>query len=547
MKNKTALNRMFINGKNNCFITLKDHKANFLNNPKTRLLNPAKNELGRISKAILDKINLNLRNATKVNQWKNTNDVISWFKSIKNKKNCKFISFDIKDFYPTITKELLSKSLNFAETKVQITEDDKKIIYHSRKSLLFDKGNTWMKKGGDIFDAALDAYDGAEVCELAGTFLLEKISEICNKSNIGLYRDDGLSIFRNKSGTQLEKMKKKLQRLFKEYDLEITAESNLKIVNYLDVTFNLKDGTFRPYHKPDDQIQYIHTESNHPPNIIKHIPASIETRLSNLSSTEIIFRESTTHYENNLRQSGYNKKLTYKPTDTNHQKHSKHKRKIIWFNPPFSKNVSTKIGKSFLSLLDLHFSKNHIYSSIFNRSKIKVSYSCMQNIKSVINNHNMKVLNNTAETEESCNCRNKNNCPLDGKCLTSNIIYEAQITSNQRNYKQKVYIGTAETDFKHRFNNHTKSFNLEHYENDTELSKEYWTIKRNHFIPKVTWRIIRKCAPFNTTKRKCYLCLNEKLEIASYKGDNLLNKRSELISKCRHQNKFTLLRHDSKD
>ena len=154
-----------------------------------------------------------------------------------------------------------------------------------------------MKKGGDIFDVAMGAYDGAEVCELGGTFLLEKMSEICNKSNIGLYRNDGLSIFRNKSGTQLEKMKKKFQRLFKEYDLEITAESNLKVVNYLDVTFNLKDGTFRPYHKPDDQIQYIHRESNHPPNIIKHIPASIETLLSNLFPTEIIFKESTTHYE----------------------------------------------------------------------------------------------------------------------------------------------------------------------------------------------------------------------------------------------------------
>ena len=150
MENKTALNRMFINGKNNRFITLKDHKANFLSNPKTRLLNPAKNELGRISKAIRDKINLNLRNVTKVDQWKNTNDVISWFKSIKNKQNCKFISFDIKDFYPPINKELLSKCLSFAETKVQITEDDKKIIYHSRKSLLFDKGNTWMKKEGYI-------------------------------------------------------------------------------------------------------------------------------------------------------------------------------------------------------------------------------------------------------------------------------------------------------------------------------------------------------------------------------------------------------------
>ena len=121
---------------------------------------------------MLDKINLNLRNATKVNQSKNTNDVISWFKSIKNKQNCKFISFDIKDFYPTITKELLSKCLSFAETKVQITEDDKKITYHSRKSLLFDRGNTWMKNGGGIylFDVAMGAYDGDEVCELVSTF-----------------------------------------------------------------------------------------------------------------------------------------------------------------------------------------------------------------------------------------------------------------------------------------------------------------------------------------------------------------------------------------
>ena len=159
----------------------------------------------------------------------------------------------------------------------------------------------------------------------------------------------------------------------------------------------------------------------------------------------------------------------------------------------------------------------------------------------------MKVLNNTAETEESCDCRNKINCLLDGKCFTPNIIYEAQITLNQLNYKQKIYIETAETDFKHRSNNRKKSFNLEHYENDTELSKEYWTIKRKYFTPKVTWRIIRKCAPFNTSKRKCYLCLNEKLEIASNKGDNLLNNRSELISKFRHQNKFILLWHDSKD
>ena len=71
------------------------------------------------------------------------------------------------------------------------------------------------EKRGDLFDVAMEAYDGAEICELVGTFLLEKISEICNEGDIGLYRDDGLAIFRNKSGTQLEKIKKKLQRSFK--------------------------------------------------------------------------------------------------------------------------------------------------------------------------------------------------------------------------------------------------------------------------------------------------------------------------------------------
>ena len=98
-----------------------------------------------------------------------------------------------------------------------------------------------------------------------------------------------------------------------------------------------------------------------------------------------------------------------------------------------------------------------------------------------------------------------------------------------------------------RFNNYPKSFNLKQYENDTELSKRQWTRKRSHFTPKVTWKLIRICAPFNKFKIKCYLCLHEKLEIASYKGNNLLNKRSKHINTCRHHNKFILLQHDSKD
>ena len=247
---------MFVNGSNSCFISFKDHKPNFLNNPKVGLLNPAKKELRRISKSVLDRINTSLRNLIKVNQWKDTREVIEWFKNIKNKQKHKFILFDIKDFYPTITKDLLTKCLKFAEEKVQIFNDDKEFIYHARKSLLFNEEGTWMKKDG-LFDVTMRAYDGAEVRELVGTFLLDKICEKYEKNSIGLYRDDGLSVFKNKSGTQLEKIKKNFQTTFKDFGLEIVAESNLKIVSYRDVTLNLNNGSFKPYHKPDDIIQHI--------------------------------------------------------------------------------------------------------------------------------------------------------------------------------------------------------------------------------------------------------------------------------------------------
>ena len=121
----------------------------------------------------------------------------------------------------------------------------------------------------------------------------------------------------------------------------------------------------------------------------------------------------------------------------------------------------------------------------------------------------MKVLKNDNEIQESCNCRNKKNCSLDEKCVTPNIIYKAQFTSNQLKYNQKNYIRTTEVDFKQWFNSNTKLFNIEHYDSHTDLSKQYWAKNRHDVTPKVTWRIIRKCTHFNTSKRKCYLCLNE--------------------------------------
>ena len=150
---------MFVYGKQNCFITFKDHKPNFKNNPTVRLLNPVKNELGRISKTVLDKIYVNLRNSLHLNQGKNAQEVIDQFKAIDIKHQYKFIVFDIKDFYPSILKELLTDALIFAETIIiNLDDHDKKIIYHSHKWLPFNQEKTQTKT--NLFDVSMGAYHG---------------------------------------------------------------------------------------------------------------------------------------------------------------------------------------------------------------------------------------------------------------------------------------------------------------------------------------------------------------------------------------------------
>ena len=189
--------------------------------------------------------------------------------------------------------------------------------------------------------------------------------------------------------------------MFKDNHLNITIQCNLKIVDCLDFNFNRSHATYRPFCKPNNEIAYIHKESNHPPFILRQKTLSTESRLSKHSSNEKIFKESTQIYQEALKKSGYNHQLIYQKSINNKNKDTKpRKRKIIWFNPPYSKNVSTKVG-------------NH---------------------------------------------------------------------------------------------------------------------KSN-----------------NQSSKRCLLCLNEKLAIALHKDDNMLNKRAEIIRKCRHKNKYMLACYDSKD
>ena len=543
VKEHRIADRLDVNGKNNCFVTLKDHKDNFLNNPATRLINPAKNEIGRLSKKILENINKTIRESLELNQWKSTTNVIDWFKTIRDKEQHTFMMLDIKDFYPSIKEKLLKNALHFASNICPISQQDKELIYHSRKSLLFTGEESWIKKGNKLFDVTMGAYDGAEVCELIGCFLLSKIAEKYTKNDIGLYRDDGLAIFKNTNGQQNEKIKKDFHRLFRKHDLEIVAACNMKVVNYLDVTLDLASGTFRPYRKPDNEVNYVHVQSNHPPAIIKQIPYSIQTRLSNLSSNEAIFQEALPHYEEALKRSGYNHKFEYTPSQNQHRYRRTRKRNIIWFNPPYNINVATNIGKYFLSLIKKHFPRNHKFYRIFNKNNVKVSYSCMPNVKSFINGHNKKITSPPqAENHmRGCNCRNKDLCPLSKNCAAASLVYEATVSADLPNYAPTKYIGLCEPSFKKRYAVHKTTFNHQKYRTDTTVAAEYWRIKDKNGNPKVSWRKIRHAPGYSVETKKCLLCLTEKLEIANYPGKNLLNKRTEIIAKCRHRKKHELL------
>ena len=94
-----------------------------------------------------------------------------------------------------------------------------------------------------------------------------------------------------------KKIKQNIQKLFKENQLDIVIQCNMKTVNQLDVTLNLENSTYRSYQKEKNQIKYINIESNHSPSIIKQLPLSIESRLSSLSSSEEIFNESVIPFQ----------------------------------------------------------------------------------------------------------------------------------------------------------------------------------------------------------------------------------------------------------
>ena len=285
-----------------------------------------------------------VREKTNLNSWKNTDSVITWFKAINNKDRVSFITYGVCDFYASITEEVLTKSLDFASDFIEISDSDREIIFQARKTFLFDNKTPWNKKNNSEFDVGMGSFDGAEVCDLIGLFMLSQLKHL--KVNLGKYRDDALGVT-SLTPRQADLAKKDICRIYKQNGFSITIEVNIKVVNFLDITLDLRTGLYMPFMKPNNCPIYINKNSNHPQSITRNIPEAVNRRLCSISANENVFNDAAPPYQAALEKSGHTYKLKYVPPSSSNSKRRR-SRKITWFYPPYTINVSTNIGAKFL-------------------------------------------------------------------------------------------------------------------------------------------------------------------------------------------------------
>ena len=172
-----------------------------------------------------------------------------------------------------------------------------------------------------------------------------------------------------------------------------------------------------------------------------------------------------------------------------------------------------------------------------------LSYSCMPSVKQIIDGHNKAILKKADTTTlqrdqgKKCNCRKKEDCPLNGECMVDEVVYQATVTTENTT---ETYIGLTANNFKARYGNHQMSFRHEKRKSETELSKHIWQLKGENKEFKVTWKILAKAKPYTNITKRCDLCNTEKFFLICRPHMATLNKRNELISTCRHRRKFIL-------
>ena len=135
----------------------------------------------------------------------------------------------------------------------------------------------------------------------------------------------------------------------------------------------------------------------------------------------------------------------------------------------------------------------------------------LHTMKSIISSHNKHVLSNSAmQQPDTCNCRKKPDCPLEGKCLQTNVIYQATVTTETTT---ETYIGLA-TNFKERYRNHQTSFRHLNRRNEAELSKYVWTLQDHKKSFKIKWTVLNVNPTATLAKNVIFVFMKNSSEFA---------------------------------
>ena len=151
--------------------------------------------------------------------------------------------------YPFISKDLLLKSLNHEENLIDITEEQTEMILICRKSNLIYDESTRKKYCSNNIDVPIGAYDSAQTVDLRGIYILVTQDRIIDRRQTRSYRDDDLIFIPDSNGPKTSKIHKKMIKAFKLLGFKIEISSKLKIVNFLDISFNFRNNTFKPFSK----------------------------------------------------------------------------------------------------------------------------------------------------------------------------------------------------------------------------------------------------------------------------------------------------------
>ena len=149
----------------------------------------------------------------------------------------------------------------------------------------------------------MGSFDGTEICKSVALFILNSLQERFG----GIYRDNGLAVVNTQSKRLCDKEKKEIIRIFNaDLGLKITVLTNQQRTNFPNLTYDLTEGIYKPFRKPNDDPVYINRSSNHPPSIICELPHSINRWINLLSCNKETLDKAAQTYNDALKRTDFN-------------------------------------------------------------------------------------------------------------------------------------------------------------------------------------------------------------------------------------------------